>query len=99
MEVAGRINSLRTLREAFLAVGLIAFGMVVFPAVIYAVGQRVIGDYEAGLMGFYESIASELAGGNPYAWLLILAPYLGVLLIRIGFRLRKPAKSVNQVTD
>lgn len=93
------MNSVRLLRGALLAVALIAFGMVGFPAIIYAVGQRLIGEYDAGLMGFYESIAAQLASGNLYAWLLILAPYIGVLLIRIGFRLRKPSKGVTHFTD
>ena len=72
-----------------LALGLFVFGIVGFPALIFVVGQQLIGEYEDGLMGFYEAIGTALTGGNPYAWILVLSPYFGILLLRLAFRLRK----------
>ena len=82
------------MRESVLALGLFVFGLVGFPALIFIIGQRLIGEYEDGLMGFYESIGTALTGGNPYAWILVLSPYLGILLLRLAFRLRKRRSGV-----
>ena len=79
---------------AAIALGLVAFGLIGFPAIIFVVGQRLIGDYEAGLLGYYESLANALASGNPFAWILIFSPYLGIQLFRLLFWLRKAGRDV-----
>ena len=85
----------RLMKESLIALGLVAFGLIVFPAIIFMVGQQLIGDYEAGLSGYYEAIADALLGGNPFAWVLILSPYLGIQLIRMLFWLQKARRAVN----
>ena len=70
------------IREIFLAVVLVAFGLIGLPPLILLVGQVLIGDYAQGLPGFYEALAGALAGGHVFAWLLVLSPYLTVQLIR-----------------
>jgi len=85
----------RSIREALLAVSLLAFGLICLPVLIYVVGQRLIGEYEAGLAGFYDAIGSALAGGSPFAWLLILSPYISIQLIRFVLWLRRQRKPVN----
>ena len=86
-------------REALLALGLIAFGLIALPALIYVVGLRVVGAYSDGMSGLYAAIGDALAGGNFFAWLLILSPYLCILLIRCIIWLRPPRKTVNQLTN
>jgi hypothetical protein len=84
----------RTLKEMLLALALIAFGLLCLPALIYVVGQLIIGEYEAGFAGFYQAIGTALAAGNRYAWMLILSPYLVVTLIRLWLWLRRQRRSV-----
>ena len=79
----------RILRETVLAVGLVAFGLICLPALIYTVGQLILGEYESGLLGLYSSIGDALADGNGFAWFLVISPYLGISLIRIAWRLRR----------
>lgn len=86
-------------REALLAIGLIAFGLIVLPALVYVVGQRVVGEYSDGMAGLYAAIGDALVGGNFFAWILILSPYLCILLIRCILWLRRPRKTVNQLTN
>lgn len=78
----------RALKETVLALGLVVFGLVCLPALIYLVGQVIIGEYEAGLLGLYAAIGNALAAGNRYAWLLIASPYIVVQLIRFWLWLR-----------
>jgi hypothetical protein len=79
----------RTLKEALLAVGLLAFGLLCLPALIYVVGQRLVGAYPNGLAGLYEAIADALLTGNGFAWTLILSPLLVVQLSRLWLWLRR----------
>jgi hypothetical protein len=79
----------RTAKEALLALGALAFGLICVPALIFVVGQQLIGSYEDGLLGFYEEIGAALAAGKWYAWMLLLWPYVTLLLLRFGFWLRR----------
>ena len=81
----------RLAREILLALALLAFGLIVLPALVYIVGQLIIGAYDDGLMGLYGAIAESLTAGNAFAWLLVLAPYLCIQLIRLLVFLR-PAR-------
>lgn len=83
------------MKEALLALALLAFGLFCLPALVYLVGQRIIGPYEGGgLYGFYEAIGFSLAAGRPAAWLLALSPYLVVQLVRFGAWLRRRRRTV-----
>ncbi len=93
------MKSSRPLRETLLALVLLAVGLFALPAAVYLVGQEIIGPYEAGLAGFYDAIGNALIAGNPYAWILVLSPYLSVQLLRLLLRLRRARRSVNQVTN
>jgi hypothetical protein len=85
----------RILKEALLAVALLAFGLICLPALIYLVGQQVVGAYDAGMFGLYEAIGDSLIAGNGLAWILIFSPYLSVLLVRVGFWLRRQRRTAN----
>lgn len=89
------MKSTRVLKEALLALGLFAFGLIGLPILIYVVGQRLIGEYEAGLMGFYDAIGDALLSGNGYAWVMVLSPYLGIMLLRLAYRLRRRRQAVS----
>lgn len=85
----------KSIRETVIALGLVAFGLLALPALVFAVGQRIIGDYEQGMGGFYEAIGMAVASGRPFAWLLILSPLIVVQLLRVSLwlhRQRKPVK-------
>jgi hypothetical protein len=47
------------------------------------------------MLGLYEAIGDSLIAGNGFAWILIFSPYVSVLLIRIGFWLRRQRRSAN----
>lgn len=86
-------------RELLLALGLIAFGLIALPAMVYFVGQRVVGEYSDGIGGLYAAIGDALVAGNVFAWILVLSPYLGVLSIRLFLSLRQRRQNVNQLTN
>lgn len=88
----------RILKEALLAVALLAFGLICLPALIYLVGQQIVGPYDDGIFGLYQAIGDSLIAGNGFAWILVLSPYVSVLLLRFGFWLRRQRRSANQVT-
>ena len=84
----------RLAREVLIGLSLIAFGLIGLPALVYLVGQKIVGDYEAGIGGLYGAIAGALAEGNPYAWVLVLSPYLTVAGLRVFLRLGRRHKPV-----
>lgn len=90
----------RILKEAFLALALIAVGLFLLPAMIYLVGQLLVGEYDGGMGAFYLALADSLSTGNAFAWLLIASPYLIVQLLRLWLRLgRRRQKNATQVTQ
>ena len=93
------MNRTKLARESLLAIGLIAVGLIVLPAIVYFVGQRVIGPYSDGIGGLYAALGDALITGNVFAWILVLSPYLCILLIRCFWWLRPPRKTVNQLTN
>lgn len=72
--------------EAWLAVGLIGFGLLVLPALIYLVGTLLLGAYGGGehLGSFYGDYFRDLVS-TPQTWGLVLGPYLLVQLARLIF--------------
>jgi hypothetical protein len=70
----------------------LALGLIGLPAMVYLVGQLLVGEYEAGLAGFYEAIGAALVQGRWYAWLLVLSPYIVIQLLRFVFWLRRSGR-------
>lgn len=87
-------------REATVAAGLLAFGILVPPFAIYLVGRELIGEYsDAGVMGLAERLWGDLLALQLGAWVLALSPYVLVQLARFAHRLWRPRKLVISVTD
>ena len=93
------MNRKKLAREALLALGLIAGGLIALPALVYVVGRRVVGVYADGMAGLYAALGDALIAGNVFAWILILSPYLCILLIRCLLWLRPSRQTVNQLTN
>jgi hypothetical protein len=72
-------------REAILLGAFGGFGLLVLPALVYLVGQRLLGEYrpEASMATFYADLYSHLAGFSIWAWLLVLGPWLAVAFLRL----------------
>ncbi|MGD8340036.1 MAG: hypothetical protein PVH89_04605 [Gammaproteobacteria bacterium] len=83
----------RSLKEALIALGLIAFGLICLPGMVFFVGQQIIGEYELGILGLYEAMADALASGSSAAWFLVLSPLLVVELWRFARWLRRPSSA------
>jgi hypothetical protein len=81
-------------KEIFIALVLLAVGIFGLPALIFTVGQVLIGEYDAGIQGLYEAIGEALVAGRGYAWLMVLSPYLSVQLFRVWLWLRRQRRSV-----
>ncbi len=73
--------------ELLLALGLLLFGLVVLPALIYLVGTVLLGSYGGGgrLGSFYGDLIRDLARGSGRAWILLVGPLLLVQLGRLIF--------------
>lgn len=83
-------------REGFAALLLIVFGVAALPALVYLVGQEILGSYEGpdGLLSLYGAILESLVRGQIATWVLVLSPYLFILLIRlfVAVRRRRPGR-------
>lgn len=71
--------------EGLLFLGLIALGMWLVPALIFLVGNRILGPYGEinSLASFYIDIFGSLLDGRGIAWLLVTSLYLFLSLIRL----------------
>jgi hypothetical protein len=79
------------MKEVLITLALLAFGLLGLPALVYVVGERVVGPYDggAGLYDFYQGIGNALAEGKPGAWFLVLSPYLVIQLLRLTVWLQR----------
>lgn len=72
--------------ELFLAAALLAFGLLALPALIFGVGQTLLGGYGAaedgGIGAFYADFFGDLGGFSLRAWLLALGPALTIYALR-----------------
>jgi hypothetical protein len=61
------------------------FGLLALPAMVFIVGQQLLGEYRpgAGMGVFYADLYRHLGAMEPFAWLLVLGPYLAVQLLRL----------------
>lgn len=85
----------RTIKEILLALAALAVGLIVLPALIFLVGQRLVGEYDAGLIGLYEAIGAALVEGRWYAWMMVVSPYLTLQLMRLSLWLRRHRRPVS----
>jgi len=70
--------------ELALLAGLLFFGLVIMPVVIYFVGQAVFGNYGGLDYGsFFGTLISKIRSGDYVAWFLVLSPYIGWQILRI----------------
>lgn len=73
--------------ESLLFLALLFTGLFLLPAAIYLVGKAVFGEYGGtGFAAFYGTLHSELRGGEPSVWFLVLSPYMIWQLLRFSFR-------------
>ena len=97
----------RPARQPRLRRELVLFGIMLCVGLllpIYLTGQALLGDYTdsgGGLAQLYGDILGDLVAGTPFAWLLILGPWLGVSLLRLlwwplGRGSRQPAHDASQ---
>ena len=72
-------------RELLIAAVLFAFGFFVVPMAVYWVGSRFIGEYapNAGALTLAERFWSDLLRLEPFAWILLLSPYVVLQLVRL----------------
>jgi hypothetical protein len=80
--------------ELIFASAWIGFGLLALPALIYWVGELLLGPYgeDAGLGTFYLDYFAALAEPSGRAWALLLGPLATISLLRLIFRNRaKPS--------
>jgi hypothetical protein len=72
-------------REALVLAIFGGFGVAALPALVYFVGQQLLGEYRPGASvgTFYGDLYGHLAALSPWAWLLVLGPWLAVQLLRL----------------
>lgn len=72
-------------REAIVLAVFAGFGLLVLPALIYLVGQQLLGEYRpgAGMGDFYGDFYSQLGTLSIWAWTLALGPWLAVVFLRV----------------
>jgi hypothetical protein len=75
-------------REAALAVLGFTLGFVVLPLLIFIVGTVILGPYAGGKSAgaFFTDFYTHLTEGTPRTWLIALAPYMAIWLVRLCFR-------------
>jgi hypothetical protein len=78
----------RVRRELIWLAVLIPLGFLALPAAIYLVGVELLGDYrpDGGMGRFYSDLYAALGAGDPWAWLLLSGPWLGVTALRLLWR-------------
>lgn len=66
-------------------VGLLFFGIVLMPVLIYWVGQTVFGTYGGSGYGeFFGTLMAKIRTGDAVAWFLVLSPYVGWQCLRLA---------------
>jgi len=72
-------------RELVFATVLVGFGILALPFAIYWVGTGLIGEYAPDTNAFTlaEQVWTDLLALDPFAWMLVLSPYVVVLVARL----------------
>ena len=63
--------------------GFGGFGLLGLPALVLMVGQVLLGEYRPGAGTFYADLYGHLGALSPWAWLLVLGPWLAVQILRL----------------
>ncbi len=67
-----------------LFVGLLFFGFVLMPVIIWFVGKAVFGAYGgAGYTEFFGTLSGKIRSGDGVAWFLVLSPWLTWQILRL----------------
>lgn len=64
---------------------MFAIGLVVLPFAVFKTGEFLLGEYSSegqGIGHLYGDILRGMVAGDWTAWLLVLGPWLGVMLLR-----------------
>jgi len=64
---------------------MFAIGLVVLPFAVFKTGEVLLGEYSSedqGIGHLYGDILRGLSAGDWTAWLLVLGPWLGIMLLR-----------------
>ncbi len=85
-------------RAAVLFVRSAFVGLILLPLAIYWVGRYSFGPYpqDGGLIVFFGHIYSDVQGGKPLAWLLVLAPWLLLQTTRLTAHAVRRSRATNQ---
>ncbi len=93
----------RLRKELIIFSVMVAIGLVALPIAIFKTGEILLGEYSGeghGIGHLYGDILGGLSAGDWNAWLLVLGPWLGVMLLRTLWwplaRSRRLAKAQNQ---
>ncbi len=78
-----RAFSTTLVNELLLFAGLLLFGFIIMPGLIYLIGGIVFGEFDGGYLQFFGQLTRRLVNLNPVAWFLVLSPWLGILTVRI----------------
>lgn len=72
-------------KELAYLVAALAVGALLEPILVFLVGQALFGDYAegAGLGTFFANFWKDLAAADPVPWLMLFAPYLLVIWLRL----------------
>ena len=88
------------IRKLLVSMLLLALlGLVILPALAYAVGQVIIGPYEGtgGLPGYLGSLYRALRQGHPSAVVLVSSPLVVVVTwVAIGWIMRRPGTAASE---
>ena len=88
-------------KELAYLVPALVVGAFLEPVLVFLVGQALFGDYAegAGLGTFFGNFWKDLVAGDPVPWIMLLAPYLLVLWMRLAtypFRQAGDGKTADQ---
>lgn len=92
-------------REALLLAVMGGIGLLLLPALVYLVGQQLLGEYRPGatMVTFYADLYGRLAALSIWPWLLVLGPWLAVQVLRLlwlplGSLLHRPSSPTDDET-
>jgi hypothetical protein len=85
MNASSEIHAASWKRELVIAAVLLGFGLLALPFAIYWVGSQMIGEYspDASPFTLAEQIWTNLLQLEPFAWVLVVSPYLVLQLVRL----------------
>ncbi len=85
MNASSEIHAASWKRELVIAAVLFGFGLLALPFAIYWVGSQLIGEYspDASPLTLAEQIWTNLLQLEPFAWVLVVSPYVVLQLVRL----------------